>query len=92
VLADRILIQLSLERLWQILSSTDVDAHSYQTEHRDLNGGVRGWTEGAEGPCLALMGGEALCPVKASCPSVENAMEMRKDSVVRWRSTLIEGG
>jgi hypothetical protein len=38
------------------------------TEHKDPNGGIRGKNEGAEG---GLVGGEALGPVKASFPSVE---------------------
>jgi len=44
---------------------------NHLTDHRDPNGGVRGRTEGAEGPYLASMEGEVLGPVKASCPSVE---------------------
>ena len=37
---------------------------NHWTEHRDPNGGVRGRTEGVEGPYLASVGGEALGPVK----------------------------
>ena len=40
-------------------------AANHQNEYRDHNGQVRGRTEGAEGPYLASMGGEALGPVKA---------------------------
>ena len=40
-------------------------AAKQRTEHRDPNGEVRERTEGAEGPYLASMGGEALGPMKA---------------------------
>jgi hypothetical protein len=49
MLADRSLIQLSPERLCQILTNTDVDAPSQPSEHKDLNGEDRGRTKGAEG-------------------------------------------
>jgi hypothetical protein len=43
------LIQLSPERLCQILTNTDsMLLANHRTEHRDLNGGVRGRTEGAK--------------------------------------------
>ena len=55
------LIQLSPERLCQSLTNTDAEARNQPlTEYRDLNGGVRGRTEGAEGPYLASMGGRPL--------------------------------
>jgi hypothetical protein len=59
VLADRSLIQLSPEKLCQILTNTNVDAcaTNHQTEHKDLNGGVRGRTEGAE---------RALCDINGT--------------------------
>jgi hypothetical protein len=43
VLADRSLIQLSPERLFQILISTDwMLIANHWTEHSDPNGGIRG--------------------------------------------------
>ena len=44
---------------------------NHRTYHRDPNGGVRGRTEELKGPYLASMEGEALGPVKAYCPSIE---------------------
>ena len=49
MLADRGLIQLSPERLCQILTNMDEDAHSQPlAEHRDPDGRVRGRTEGTK--------------------------------------------
>jgi hypothetical protein len=57
VLADRSLIQLSPERLCQILTNTNAEAPNHpQTEHRDPNGGDRGSTEGSEVSEGALSG------------------------------------
>ena len=42
-------------------------------------------------PYLASMGGEAVGPVKARCPSVGNVRVVRWEWVTVWRSTLIEG-
>ena len=51
VLADRSLVWLSSERLYQHLTNTDADIANYQTEPMDPNGRVRGRIEGAEGNC-----------------------------------------
>jgi hypothetical protein len=66
VLADKSLIQLSPERLCQILTNTDADAllvANYWPEHRDPNGGVRGRTEGTEGALAGInrRGGSSAC-------------------------------
>jgi hypothetical protein len=65
VLADSSLIQLSPERLCQILTNTDEDAHSIGlstgTPVEELWEGLKEVKE----PYLALMGGEALGPMKA---------------------------
>jgi hypothetical protein len=50
VLADRILKYLSPESFCQ----RQMLAANHRTEHRDLNGGVRGRTEGAEGVCKSI--------------------------------------
>jgi hypothetical protein len=71
VLADRSLIQLSPDRLCQILTNTDVDACS---QLLDCVQGPQELGEGLKelkGPCLASMGGESLGPVKAGCPNVQ---------------------
>jgi hypothetical protein len=52
-LLNRSMIQVSPERLCQILTNTDVDAHSQTslTKCRDPSGRVRARTVGAEGVC-----------------------------------------
>jgi hypothetical protein len=60
-------MQLFPERLCQILTNIDADAHSQpnRTEHRDPNGGVGEELKELKGPYLASMGGEALGSVKS---------------------------
>jgi len=94
VLADKILIQLSPERLCQILTNTmQMLKANHWTEHREPNGGVRGRTEGAEGALFGINGKG----VSWSCEGL--MMQCRKMlGVVRqewvggWGSTLIETG
>jgi hypothetical protein len=63
---DRSLIQLSSERLCQILTNTDgMLTANHLTEHRDLNGEVRERTEGAEEALTGINGRGGPCPVKA---------------------------
>jgi hypothetical protein len=67
VLADKSLIQLSPERLCQIMTNTEADAHSQPlglstgNPMKELGKGLKE----LKGPYLASMGGEALDPVKA---------------------------
>jgi hypothetical protein len=50
MLADKSLIQLSSERLYQILTNTEEDACSQLSGRvQDPNGGIRVRTEGARG-------------------------------------------
>jgi hypothetical protein len=52
VLADRSLIKLSPERLFQSLTNTEVDAQAnHWIEHRVPNEGAREKIQGAEGVC-----------------------------------------
>jgi hypothetical protein len=64
VLAFRSLIHQSPERLCQILTNTDADAHclglSTRTPMEKLGKGLKE----LKGPYLASMGGEAFGPVK----------------------------
>jgi hypothetical protein len=43
-------------------------------------------------PYQAPMGGEALGPVKAPCPSVEECRVERQEWVSGWVNTLIDAG
>jgi hypothetical protein len=51
-LADRSLVWLSPERVYQHLNNKDGKLRAnHQTELRNPNGRARRWTEGAEGDC-----------------------------------------
>jgi hypothetical protein len=49
VLAERSLVLLSPERIYQHLTNKDLDTANHCTEPKDTNGRTRGRTEGAEG-------------------------------------------
>jgi hypothetical protein len=51
MLPDKSLVWLPSERLCQHLTKTDADTANHRIEPGDLNGRVRGRTEGAEGDC-----------------------------------------
>jgi hypothetical protein len=71
VLTVRSLIQLTPERLCQILTNTDANAHSQPLDWaHGPNGGIRGRTERAEGALSGINGRGALGPVEAWCPCV----------------------
>jgi hypothetical protein len=91
VLGDRSLIQLSPERLCQILTNTDAEAHSHnQTKHRDPNGGVRGRAEGTEVFLSSIIGKGGTWSCEGLMPQCrENARVVRWERVAGWESTLI---